>query len=372
MSQEKIDKLRKSLDGLINKTGNVLFFVPNISTPSSSVYEIYFHAHVMKGIGYNVKILTDDEFTIPTWIESSLTNIKHESIEKVRLSVTPEDIVVIPEIHTNIMEQTRNLPCIRIALIQSIDYLLTALVNGTELSEFGIDNIITISNDVKKIINDNFVRTQYNIEKYDIGLPEYFKKNNKLKKPVISIIGRNQNELSKVIKLFYLKFPHFSWITFDPMITNAVSPQQLDRKAFAERLSENFASIWVDRISSFGTFPLECMRVGNIPIGLIPDIAPEYLFDVIDGKKHFNLDSGFWCDNIYELPSLIGDAISLFLDDSFDSEYYLKMANIAEKYTQENSKEQLIKIYDKFVSDRVKIIESAIQTLENKNKEVKE
>ena len=48
---------------------------------------------------------------------------------------------------------------------------------------------------------------------------------------------------------------------------------------FAKRLQSNFAAVWVDRISSFGTFPLECMKCGTIPICLKPDIMPEYMIE---------------------------------------------------------------------------------------------
>ena len=48
MIEETLKKLNKTIDGLKNKSGKVLFFVPNITTPSSSVYEIYFHANVLR------------------------------------------------------------------------------------------------------------------------------------------------------------------------------------------------------------------------------------------------------------------------------------------------------------------------------------
>ena len=362
MSIEKIEKLKNSLNILTSNKGKVFFFVPNVSTPSSAVYEIYFHANVLKNDGRNVVMLIEDDFQTPIWIESSLLDIKHESIEKTKLSVAPEDIMIIPEIYTNIMEQTRNLPCIRITLVQSVDFMLNGLVNGSEYSEFGIENLIVASERIKDVINNNFGRFKYNIESYKIGIPDYFKKSNKLKKPIISIIGRNQNEMGKIVKLFYLKYPQYSWVTFDPMITNSNPPQQLDRQSFAERLSENFATVWVDRISSFGTLPLEAMRVGNIVIGLIPDLAPEYLFNE---ENKFILESGSWVENIYDLPSMIAETLSMYLDDSISQEQYNTMYDISMKYTQENSKTELLNIYKKFINDRVVIIERTIKQLEN-------
>ena len=73
---------------------------------------------------------------------------------------------------------------------------------------------------------------------------------------MIAVHTREQRDTMKIIKSFYLQNPQFKWITFRDM-------RGLSRKEFAKTLSESCASIWVDRISSFGTFPLESMRCGT-------------------------------------------------------------------------------------------------------------
>lgn len=131
--QEKIEKIKSSLDRLINKKSKFLFCVPESQSPSASVYEIYFHATVVKSMGYDVYILVEKgDYVVPTWIEKELTQFKHIPMSDPKLTVGPEDIMIIPEVYSNVMEQTKNLPCQRIGLLQSVDYMINSLIPGTD------------------------------------------------------------------------------------------------------------------------------------------------------------------------------------------------------------------------------------------------
>lgn len=364
---EKINKVKKSLENLNNKKSKFLFFVPRTVNPSASVYEVYFHANVVKNMGYETKILTDSvDYEIPYWIEDNLTSLPHESMENVRLTVSPEDVLIIPEIFSNVMERTINLPCIRIGLLQSIDYMMNALVPATDWSNFGINQIITTSNNMKNFVEEYMGKNKFNISVYDVGIPDYFSYNNELKRPVISVVGRNPNEISKLIKLFYSKYPQYSWVTFDSMITESKPPRALRRNEFADRLRKNFAVVWVDRISSFGTLPLEAMASGTIPIALLPDIIPEYIVEEDkNNNKIFIENSGVWTKDFYALPILIGDVLTKFLDDTISDEIINKMKEISLKFSQKKSSEQLKTIYQSFLDERAKVLKNAIDNFEN-------
>jgi len=360
---EKTEKIRVSLDKLVNKTSKFLFIIPESPSPAASVYEIYFHASVVKNMGYEVIIMVEKgDYVIPAWIEKELTDHKHMSMSDPKLSVGPEDIMIIPEVYTNVMEQTKNLPCVRIGLLQSVDYMVNSLIPGTDWESFGIHDIITTSQSLKEWV-DVYYGNKFNIKVYDIGIPEYFEKSNTPQKPIISIMGRNANEISKFVKLFYAKNPQYNWVTFDPMLTKSKPPQPMRRVDFAKRLRENFAAVWIDRISSFGTFPLECMKSGVIPIALKPDIMPEYMIErdengvgvrAVDG-------AGVWTNNYYDLPVMTGEVLIKFLDDSITSELYESMDKVVSKYTQKASENMLIEIYSEYVNDRINLLRSAIE-----------
>lgn len=366
---EQIEKIKVSLNNLINKKSKFLFCVPESVNPVASVYEIYFHATVVKNMGYDVIMMVEKgDYVVPTWIEKELTNHKHIAMSDPKLMVGPEDIMVVPEVYSNVMEQTKNLPCVKIGLLQSVDYMMNALIPGTDWSSFNYNDIITTSQTIKDWMNV-FYGNKFNIKVYNIGIPEYFEKSKVPQKPIISIVGRNPNEISKFVKLFYAKYPQYNWVTFDPMVTKSKPPQAMRRVDFAKRLQGNFAAVWIDRIASFGTFPLECMKCGVIPICVKPDIMPEYMIErdengvpikAVDG-------GGVWTNNYYDLPVLTGEVLIKFLDDSIGQELYDTMDNIVAKYNQGESEKNLVEIYTEFINQRISLFQSALEPkVENK------
>ena len=361
---EKIEKIKISLDRIANKKSKFLFCVPDAPNPIASVYEIYFHATVVKSMGYEVIMMVErGDYVIPTWIEKELTEFKHVPMTDPKLTVGPEDVMVIPEVYSNIMEQTKNLPCLRVGLLQSLDYMESALIPGTDWTSFGIRDMITTSLSLKETFETFYGKNRLNIKTYTVGIPDYFEPSKKPQKPIISIVGRNPNEISKFVKLFFAKYPQYNWMTFDPMLTKSKPPQTMRRVDFAKRLQENFAAVWIDRIASFGTFPLECMKSGVIPICLRPDIMPEYMIERDEAGNAIKAidDAGAWTENFYDLPLLAGEVLVKFLDDAISPELYSRMANIAAKYSQETSQKELTEIYQGLIDQRIALFNNAIQ-----------
>ena len=363
---EKIEKIKISLDKLTNKKSKFLFVVPESQSPVASVYEIYFHATVVKNLGYEVIIMVEKgDYVAPVWIEKELTNHPHMSMADPKLQVGPEDIMVIPEVYSNIMEQTKKLPCLRIGLLQSVDYMTSSLIPGTDWQSFGIRDVITTSQSLKEWLETFYGIDKFDIKTYNIGIPEYFERTSVPQQPIISVIGRNANEISKFVKLFFSKYPQYNWVTFDPMVTKSKPPQPMRRVDFAKRLQRNFAAIWIDRIASFGTFPLECMKSGTIPICLKPDIMPEYMIERDEKGVPIKIveGAGVWTENYYDLPVLAGDVLIKFLDDNISPELYNIMKTVASKYNQTDSEIRLIEIYTELVNKRISLFENTITPL---------
>ena len=365
---EKIERINQSLTKLTDKKSKFIFCIPESPQPAASVYELYFHATVVKRMGFGVVIMVEKpDYEIPKWIEKELTDFTHVPMSDPKITVGPEDIMIVPEVYSNIMEQTKDLPCLRVGLLQSVDYMLNSLIPGTDWGSFGIKEIITTSETLKSFLNTFYGDGKFNIHTYNVGIPDYFKRSDMPQKPIISIIGRNPNEIAKVVKLFFTKFPQYAWVTFDPMLKKSKPPQAMRRKDFADRLKNNFAAVWVDKIASFGTFPLECMASGTIPICLKPDITPEYIIEKdADGKAKISDGAGVWTDNFYDIPLLLGEVLIKFLDDNIAPELYDEMEKIAAKYSQENAEKQLIEVYQNLINKRVKLFQSALPQTEQK------
>lgn len=367
--EEKINELTKrekvlnSINILKEKKNKILFIVSSTETPNASTYEIYRHATVLKNSGYDVKILTEtSDYVIPYWIESELTDFIHESVENTRITIAPEDLMVIPEVFSNVMEQTKNLPCMRVGLLQSMDYMLNSLVPGTDWSVFGVNDIITTNENLKELV-DEFYNKKFNINIINPAIPDYFYDNSQLKKPVVSIIGRNSNDIAKLVKLFYSKYPQFTWVTFDTMYSESNPPKPLSRKDFAKKLQGNVAAIWIDKIASFGTFPLECMASGTIPISLTPDLIPEYIYSDKTNNTH-NSSCGYWSHNIYDLPNLLNKVLIETMDDEISDEYINEMEKIANKYRLSENNAVIVDVYEKFITKRLELLENGLKNIE--------
>lgn len=332
---DNIIKVEKILESLKGKKNRFYFFVPSMETPNSSINQIYWNANVLVEMGYNVTILTEsDEYKKPFYVDSKLTNIKHQKVSE-KISISPEDFIIIPEIFTNIMEQLKNFACEKIVLLQSLDYSLHALTPGVQWSDFGITKVITVSDELKKMVHEYF-GNYYDVHRYRIGIPDSFKHNGELKKPILSFISRNGNDITDIIKLFYLKYPQFRFLTFQEL-------NGFDKETYTRKLKESFACLWVDNISSFGTVPLECMKANTLPIGLIPRISHEYVKDY----------TGAWVFDLFKLPDMIASVLSTYLQDEINSKFTKTMDSVSEQYNDENSKNDLIEIYNNLIEKRI-------------------
>lgn len=349
-----IEKLKESLGKLENKDFKILFLTPDVKgTPRGSISEIYNHAKVLTELGYDVSILHEknDYTPVGAWMGSEYDNLKHSSIEEVggNLKVGPQDFLIIPELFGNVLQQTQQLPCKKIVLAQCFDYILDMLPPGASWSTYGISSYITTTD----IINDEIKKLFPNTIGYVVNpsIPDYFKTTENLKKPIIAIMCRDDRTTSKIVKTFYLKYPLYSFITFRDI-------KNLSREDMAKILDEYFLSVWVDDISSFGTFPVESIKCGTPVIGKIPMIQPEWITD----------KNGVWLYDELQIPEAIAIFAKNFFEDIDTKELTDEMLLMKDKYSVEAQKIQINDVYGKIFNDRMLEIKSNIERLDGENK----
>jgi hypothetical protein len=350
--QNRFELIKNALEAHKAKNYKIMFFVPETGNiAGGSIYEIYHNARTLKENGYEVIMLTEKaEHNIADWIDDDMKILPHRAVDN-SLTIKPEDYLIIPEYYANIMEQTKNFPCMRIVLCQSFDYSINALLPGMTWQSFGIRNVICTNDNLVKFFKDLFGEDM-NYQKYNIGIPNYFTNSDKPKKPTISFLARNANDITKVVKMFYLKYPEFRWINFEDLRNHK-------REDFAKKLSESMISLWIDRVAGFGTFPVESMKCETIPVGLIPEITPEYVED----------NTGMWTNDIYKLPELLNIIIKMWLEDSVPNEVFEKMKEVSSKYDFNKSKEEIMKCYEFFFALREMDFEKAMES-EKINQEI--
>lgn len=337
MDLEKVQKIQKSLENIINKTSRIYFLVQDTKgNPMASIKYIYDMALTLKNNGFNSIIIheTKDYHGVSEWLGKEYMELPHQEIEGQNLQLSPEDFVVIPELYGHVMEQIKNFPCGKIVLCQSYDHMLETMAPGINWTQHGFYKCITTSEEQKKLVSDIMKGTSFDIlEPY---ISEKFVKKDKPSKPIISIHTREPRNTAKIIKTFYLKYPQYRWITFRDM-------RGIKMDDFAKFLKDSYVSVWVDDESAFGTYPLECMVTGTPVIGKIPNLKPEWL----------NEENGIWTNQFNEIVEIIANYTQNWLEDNISEKLYESMKLTSEKYTQKsNFENKVLSLFNEYYTTR--------------------
>jgi len=341
--EENISKLEKKEFGLY------FFTMDTKGNPTAGVANIYEHVKVLNELGYKAYVLHEknDYTSVVTWLGEEYSNLPHLSIESQQLKVSGSDVVIVPEIFANILEQIKQLPCRKMIMSQSYDYILEMLEPGKTWADYNVRDVITTSDKQKEYVESLFGNPNMEVGIVKLSIPEYFKKDEKPKKPIVTIFTRDQRDTVKIFKSFYIRYPHLKWVTFRDL-------RGMPREKFAKNLSESCVSIWVDDVSGFGTFPLESMKCGVPVIGKVPNLVPEWMED----------KNGMWTNNVNNITDILGNYFQAWLEDLEPKELYDEMEKTVEPYTEENQKNNIKEYYDNL---RNKIIKEFTLSLEKFN-----
>jgi hypothetical protein len=337
METELKEKISLSIEKIENKENKIFFFVQDTrGNAKASLVYLYDMAYTLHKDGYTVVMLHEkpDYTKIGEWSDLKYDELTHQSIEGTNLEVTPEDIMVVPEIFGFIMEQIKNLPCGKIVITQAYDHVLETLTPGTSWPQLGFFKCITTSETQKNQVEKLMKRVTVDVISPVIS--DKFEKQKYPAKPIIAVHTRDQRDGINLIKQFYLKYPQYRFFTFRDL--RGVSMDE-----FANAIQDAFLGVWVDPTSGFGTFPLECMKVGIPVLGLKPNLKPEWLED----------KNGIWVDNQIMMVDIIADLIQTWLEDNLLKELYVEASNTAEKYTnKEKFESEVLEIFSDFSNKR--------------------
>jgi hypothetical protein len=296
-----------------------------------------------------VKIIHEqnDYKGVGDWLDTKYSEIPHQSIESQNLEISPEDFIVIPELYGHVMEQISKLPCAKIVLCQSYDYMLETLPPGASWSQYGFTKCITTSQEQQEYLNSIMRHVSFDI--IEPVISESFEKKEFPSKPIISVHTREQRDTMKIIKSFYLKYPQFRWITFRDM-------RGLSESEFANLLKESFVSVWVDDISGFGTFPIESMKTGTPVIGKIPNIKPAWM----------NENNGVWTNDVVGIIDILAEYVQNWLEDNISDKLYDEGYLTAEKFSNKTKLENdVVMLFTNYLNTRLENLESQIEKIKS-------
>jgi hypothetical protein len=373
--EEQIKQGKQAIENFENKNFNLYFFTLDTKgNPTAGIANIYEHVKILNKLGYNAKILCEkndyklrgDENGqgIAEWLGEEYANLPHVSIEGQQLNITPSDVIVIPEIFSNIMDQIKTFPCKKIVLSQSYDYLLELLPIGKRWDmDYGFNDVITTSQKQANYLKSLFPSIKTHV--IPVSIADYFKPNEKPKMPIVAILTRNNGDAAKLAKSFYLQFPMYKWITFKEL-------RGLPKRKFAEELAKCCLAVWVDDQAGFGTFPLEAMECNTPVIGKMPNLIPEWM-ETKDGDGNLMIkNNGVWTNTTLNIPELIATYLKVWLEDSVPSELMGSIKDSQGKYTSEKQEEVLKNVYENIFSLRVEELKTILENLEDKQNEVLE
>jgi hypothetical protein len=221
---------------------------------------------------------------------------------------------------------------------------LDTLNPGFGWPNYGVTKCITTTEEQKKHIGSLFPTVQ--TEVISPAISDYFVPSEKPKKPLVAIHSRDQRITMKIIKMFYLQNPQFKWLTFRDM-------RGMSKEEFATVLGESCLSVWVDRISSFGTYPLESMRCGTPVVGVLPVMRAEWL----------TKENGIWSQDESTLVETIGNYMKNWLEDSLPENLYKSMENVCDPYTIDKERESVITYFERLITEKVTEFEASINKL---------
>lgn len=351
MEKELLEKVEQSISNLKNKNCKIYFMVQDTKgNAKASVRYIYQMAKSLKENGFNPIILHEknDYVDVSSWLgEEFMDLLPHKSLESQNLEVSPEDFIVVPEIFGYIMEQIKSLPFGKIVLAQAYRYILETLQPGQTWNQFGFLKCITTTEKQKEYIDSIMKNTSIDvIEPY---ISKNFSKKTLPSMPIIGVHSREQSDTINLIKTFYLKYPQYRWFTFRDL-------RGLSEKEFANSIKECCLSVWVDRESGFGTFPLESMSCGVPVMGIIPNLQPEWM----------NENNGIWVTDYNSIPDYIADFIQNWLEDNINSSFLEETEKTSSKFQDKNKfDKEVSRLFDEYIKVRLEAFESQLNKVEN-------
>lgn len=362
ITAEKIlERIKAEIQKLEDKTFTTYFYVIDTKgVPSGSLLYIYKIAYALQEKGYKVAMLySDKEFVgISGWAEKKYADLPHLTLTDKKIKISPSDFLIIPEIYTDVMSQTKGFTGKRVILLQNDEYFTRFIPIGVNPYKYGITDAIVNTDVAKDWMEKNLPLIKTHKIRPNIST-NLFHPGDKPKKLIINFVCKDGNDASRIVKPFMWKYPQFKWVSFTQL-------NNLPQDVFAKALQDGFLTIWVDENASFGYVPLEALKAGSLVIGKIPQKFPEWMLKE-DGKSL--VDSIIWFDDFSVVPDLLMQLISMWIRDGLSKDIYEEAAQLKDAYSGTEQTDDINTVFvDTLFANRKRDFEKLLQERQN-NKE---
>jgi len=348
--QEKIiGNITREIESINSKKNRIYFFVIDTKgVPSGSLEYIYNLALILIEDGYDVSMLhTEDEFVgVKDWLGSKYADIPHYNVNSGEVGTSPSDILFIPEIYAQVMNQTKKLPCKRIAILQNYDFVVEQMPYSAQWGDFGIMDAITNSDSQVNLLKDVF--PYVHVTKIDPYISDIFHEQEEPKEMVVNVIAKDQSDIKQIVKPFYWKYPLLKWVSFKDL-------RNLPKEVFAEELRKNEITIICDEYGSFLYSALEAMKSGSIVMCKIPKNDMDWSTE--DERLK---DCCVWYDDFNQLHKQIASVVRSVITNKVPKVLGEEAKKTVEPYTYERTKREFLSYVEGILSKRVKDMEELI------------
>ena len=352
-----IDNIQKEISRIDNKENRLYFFViDSKGVPSGSLEYIYNLALIAKEEGYDVAMLhTEEEFEgVESWLGKEYAELPHYNVNKGEVGTSPSDILFIPEIYSQIMNQTKKLPCKRVVILQNYDFVVEQMPYAAQWGDFGIMEGIVNSDYQAAQINEVFPYVK--LTKVTPYISKVFGSTIEPKKMVINVIAKDQSDIKRIVKPFYWKYNHLRWVSFKEL-------RNLPKLEFAKALREGAITIIVDEDASFMYSALEAMKSGSIVMVKVPTTEVDWA----NGEELPNCC--VWFNDYDTLHKQIASVVRSWITDKVPPVLAEETKKTLENYNRDKTKKEFIDYVTSVLERRKKEMEELLTQVKKQEEE---
>ncbi len=380
--KQAIERIEEAVSNLKEKNFTFFFFIVDCkNVPNGNMQYIYQLAKTLSDKGYKVKMVyqLENEYSkseieelkrkekpiderrvftgVGEWLGEEFMELPHVNISKEEWKVSPSDFLFIPEVFSSLMKQTYQLkaPCKRIIILHNYDYITEFIPFNDEWGTYGIRDVITNTDQQGKLVNSVFPYMR--CKTLNPYISDIFRKPIKPKKLIVNIISKKTEDVNKIMKQFYWKYPMYKFISFRDL-------RGYPKEMFAEFLQESAITIWVDTDTPFGYSAIEAIRTGNILIGKVPEHLPEWMGN--DGEL---LNNAVWTYDINIIPDILSQVLGSWMQDKIPETLYENMKKLDSQYTYGTYEKKVDEIINGYIDERINEFTEIKAAIKSKNNE---
>jgi hypothetical protein len=287
---------------------------------------------------------TEEEFVgVDSWLGEEYASLPHANVNKGEIGTAPSDVLFIPEIYSQVMNQTKSLPCKRVAILQNYDFVVEQMPFAAQWGDFGIMEGITNSEYQAAELNESFPYVK--LTKVTPYISKVFGDTNEPKKMIVNVIARDQSDIKRIVKPFYWKYPMLKWVSFREL-------RDQPKQKFAEMLREAAITIVVDEDTSFGYSALEAMKSGSIVMCKVPRTQVEWAAD--DELPNCCV----WFNDYDTLHKQIASVVRSWITDKVPSVLKEEADKVCKDFTKERTEKEFLSYLDNVLGNRKKEMEN--------------